>query len=286
MYPEKLVKKNQRTSTFPRRGRTLILLGTALLSAGSLAAHDLFLKLNTYFLPPNAAVRVPILNGTFSKSEGVVARDRVAALTLAGPAGSTTLDTTALTARNDTSFLALRTGAEGTYVLGLSVRPREIALTGEQFNGYLKEEGLDDMIADRTRDGTLGQPARERYAKHVKAVFQVGAARSEAWATPLGYPAEIVPLENPYALKRGATLRVRCLVDGQPGANLTVLAGGRTGTGARHQPIRVQTDADGMASIPLAAAGKWYVKFIRMRRSTESGITHESQWATLTFEVR
>ena len=48
-------------------------------------------------------------------------------------------------------------------------------------------------------------------------MFQVGAARSETWATPFGYPAEIVPLENPYSLRRGATLRVRCLVDGQPG---------------------------------------------------------------------
>ena len=265
---------------------TLLLCAGLVSTASALAAHDLFLKLNSYFLPKDTAVRVPILNGTFSTSESAVARDRIASVTLSGPSGSTALDTTAVSARRDTSFINLQTGGEGTYVLGLSVKPREIALTGEQFNGYLQEEGLDEMIAERTRDGTLAQPARERYAKHVKAVFQVGAARSEAWATPLGYPAEIVPLENPYTLKRGATLRVRCLVDGQPGANLTVLAGGRTRSGARQQPVRVRTDADGMASIPLAAAGKWYVKFIRMRRSAESGITHESQWATLTFEVR
>jgi hypothetical protein len=227
-----------------------------------------------------------VLNGTFSKSEGAVARDRVGALTLAGPAGSTPLDTTALTARNDTSFITLRTGDEGTYVLGLSVRPREIALTGEQFNGYLKEEGLDDVLAERTRSGSLAEPAKERYAKHVKAVFQVGLAHTEAWATPLGYPAELVPLENPYLLKRGATLRVRCLVDGQARADLVVLAGGRTRAGGRMPQLRVQSNAEGVASIPLATAGKWYVKFIRMHRSTEPGITHESQWATLTFEVR
>lgn len=261
------------------------LAGFALI-AGSLAAHDLFLKLDTYFLPKDTAVRVPVLNGTFSKSEGVVARDRVAVLTLSGPAGAASLDTTALSARSDTSFINLRTGGEGTYVLGLSVRPREIALTGEQFNGYLKEEGLDDVLAERTRGGKLAEPAKERYAKHVKAIFQVGAARSDNWSTPLGYPAEIVPLENPYALKRGATLRVRCLLEGRPGANLTVLAGGRTRTGGRQTPIKVRTDADGIASIPLAAAGKWYVKFIRMQPATETGITHQSQWATLTFEVR
>jgi len=48
------------------------------LSASSLAAHELFLKLATYFLPAETPVRVLLLNGTFSKSEGVVARDRIA----------------------------------------------------------------------------------------------------------------------------------------------------------------------------------------------------------------
>lgn len=274
------------TSTSRRHRKTLALLAGLALSAASLAAHDLFVKLDTYFLPPNTGVRVPVLNGTFSKSEGSVARDRVAALTLVGPAGSTALDTTALTARNDTSFITLRTASEGTYVLGLSVRPREIALTGEQFNGYLKEEGLDDALAERTQSGTLAEPAKERYAKHVKAVFQVGSTRSDAWKTPLGYPAEIVPLENPYSLRRGGALRVRCLLEGQPGGDLTILAGGRTRAGGRLPQLKVRTNGDGVASIPLTTAGKWYVKFIRMRRSSQPGITHESQWATLTFEVR
>jgi hypothetical protein len=267
------------------RGRTLILLGATLATAGSLAAHDLFLKLNSYFLPKDTAVRVPILNGTFSKSESVVARDRIAGITLSGPGGSTSLDTTAITARRDTSFINLRTGEEGTYVLGLSVKPREIDLTGEQFNGYLKEEGMDEILAQRTRAGTLGKGVKERYAKHVKAVFQVGAARSEAWGTALGYPAEIVPLENPYAIKRGATLRVRCLLDGKPATNITVIAGGRTGGGARHKEIRVRTDAEGVAAVPLAAAGRWYIKFVNARPSSED-VDYLSQWATLTFELR
>jgi len=269
-----------------RRLRTLILLTALALSAGSLAAHDLFLKLNSYFLAPNTAVRVPLLNGTFSTSENSIERNRIAALSLAGPEEASPLDTTAITARNDTTFIAVRTGGAGTYVLGVSVRPWEIELTGEQFNGYLKQEGLDDVLAERTRSGALATPAKERYAKHVKAIFQVGTARSEAWATAFAYPAEIVPLANPYGLGRGATLRVRCLVNGQPAPNVTVLAGGRTRTGARQALVKVRADADGVAAIPLAAAGKWYVKFISMRDATEPGITHQSEWATLTFEVR
>jgi uncharacterized GH25 family protein len=49
--------------------------------------------------------------------------------------------------------------------------------------------------------------ARERYHKHVKAMVQVGNTRSDHYATPLGYPAEIVPMENPYSLANGASGR-------------------------------------------------------------------------------
>jgi hypothetical protein len=270
----------------PRRTRKLLIVAALALSASSLAAHELFLKLDSYFLPPATRVRVLILNGTFTKSEGTVARDRIADLALVGPGGRSRLDTSAITARHDTSELHLRTAGEGTYVLGLSVRPREIALTGQQFNGYLKEEGIDEMLAERTRTGALGEAAKERYAKHVKAIFQVGKAPSDAYATVLGYAAEIVPLENPYTLKRGETLRFRCLINGQPAPGLTVLAGGLSTRGSVIREARVRSDSAGIAAVPLGSAGRWYVKFIRMQRSTEPGITHESQWATLTFEVR
>jgi hypothetical protein len=269
-----------------RRPLRLVLVAALLLLAGPLAAHDLFLKLNSYFIPVHTAVQVAVLNGTFSSSEGPVARDRVADLSLVGPEGRAPLDTTALSGAAKSSTINLHTAGEGTYVLGMSVRPREIALTGEQFTGYLKEEGIDDMLSERARTGESGTPAKERYAKHVKAIFQVGQARSDRYATVLGYTAEIVPLENPYALRPGATLRVRCLINGQPAAGLTVLAGGVTSRGTVISETRNLSDSAGIAQVRLASAGRWYVKFISMRRSTEPGITHESQWATLTFELR
>lgn len=271
---------------FPRRPRALLALAALVLAAGSLPAHDLFLKLNSYFLPPDTAVRVAVLNGTFDRSESVVARERIAALTLTGPAGSNSLDTTALTARNDTSFIALRTGTAGTYVLGLSVRPRDVDYTGKQFAEYLKAEGYEDVVAERTRAGTLDQSGRRRYSTHVKAIFQVGPARSGAYATVLGYAAEIVPLDNPYDLKRGATLRLRCLLDGKPVEGLSVDVGGQAPQGIPRAAAHFRSDAGGVIEVPLDGAGRWYVKFAKMRPSAVPGINYESERATLTFEVR
>src|SRR2546422_10080769 len=127
--------------------------------------------------------------------------------------------------------------------------------------------------------------ARERYSKHVKAVFQVGRDRSDGFNVTLGYPAEIVPLDNPYGMDRGAALRVRCLMDGRPVANQTVLWGGEQG--GQTPPHRsTRTGPDGVAEVTLDAPGRWYVKFVHMTRATERGLDYESKWATLTFEIR
>jgi uncharacterized protein DUF4198 len=181
---------------------------------------------------------------------------------------------------DSTSLLSVELGDAGTYVAGASTRPRQLALTAEQFNDYLAEDGLPDVLEARRASNEMGKGARERYSKHVKAVFQVGETRSAAFGMVLGYAAEIVPLENPYAIGRGASLRVRCLVDGRPVPNQTVLWGGA----AAERSTR--TDSDGVAQVTLDAAGKWYVKFVHMVRATQPALDYESKWATLTFETR
>jgi uncharacterized GH25 family protein len=181
----------------------------------------------------------------------------------------------------------VRTGAAGTYVIGVSTRARIIELAAKDFNQYLAEDGIPDALAARRRGGEMAKPARERYAKHVKALLQVGDAPGDGYTTELGYPAELVPMENPYALRSGATLRVRTLVDGKPTANQFVVYGGRTPAGGRIPQRSVRSNADGVARIPLARSGTWYVKFINMTRlEGDSEADYESKWATLTFEMR
>jgi hypothetical protein len=264
-----------------------VALALVLLAAATLRAHDLFLRLQRYFVPPNSEVRVYVLNGTFSKSEGAVTRDRLRALDLVGPPGVTPLDTTTWVPAGDTTVLTVRTGDAGTYVVGASLRPRELRLEAKDFNTYLATDGVPDILEARRRSGELDRPVRERYHKHVKAVLQVGARRSEGFDRALGYPAELVPLDNPYVLRRGAPLRVRALVDGQPVANQYIVSGGRTADGSRIAQRGVRTDADGVARIALRSAGVWYVKFIHMARAAgDTTIDYESKWATLTFAVR
>ena len=261
--------------------------GSLLLLASVALAHDLFLKLDTYFLEPHARVRIMVLNGTFAKSEGFVAPERIADVSAVSPEGRTRPRAATAWSRgpDSTSLLSLALGAPGTYVVGVSTRAREIELRAEDFNAYLEEDGIPDVLDARRRDNELGKAARERYSKHVKAVLQVGQRRSNDFNVVLGYPAEVVPLENPYTIGRGGPLRVRCLVDGRPVASQMVLWGGEA-SGKTLAQRSTRTGPDGVAQVTLDAAGRWYVKFVYMVRATERGVDYQSKWATLTFEVR
>jgi uncharacterized GH25 family protein len=181
----------------------------------------------------------------------------------------------------------VRTSRAGTYVIGASLRAREITLKAAEFNSYLQDDGIPDVLAARKKDLELGKDATERYSKHIKALVQVGTTRTGDFSAVLGYPAELVPLDNPYSLRAGATLRVRAMVDGRPVANQLVVSGGRSRSGSRLKEARTRTDASGVARIRITAPGHWYVKFINMTPfSGKERIDYESKWATLTFGMR
>ena len=256
-------------------------------------AHDLFLKPRDFVVRPGADVQVRVLNGTFTSSEAPVARNRLRDLTVAGPAGVTHPDRAGWSDSAKASHWRLTLREPGTHVLGASLDPKTIRLSGTEFNGYLREEGLPHMLAARKAARQLGDSAHERYAKHVKALVRVqpvggvgGASADTAYRIALGYPAELIPLDDPYVLRPGGILRVRAMADGRPVKGQVVQAGGRTPSGARIPQREVTTDSAGIARFRLATRGTWYVKFIHMRQvpaSERDSVTHESKWATLTF---
>lgn len=265
-------------------GMVLVML---LAVTGALQAHDLFLRLDSFFVSPGASARIRVLNGTFSKSENSVTRVRLSDLSIVGPAGRTRPDTTLWSAKGDTSIFTVPTTTAGTYVVGASLKPSEITLKAKDFNLYLADDGIPDVLAARRRSGELTKDATERYSKHVKALLQVGTERSSGFDTVLGYPAELVPLNNPYSSRPGGWLRVRALVDGKPVANQLVMSGGRPPRGGRLPVRSVRTDSDGVARIRISETGQWYVKFIHMAPvSGDPKLDYESKWATLTFQVR
>ena len=268
-----------------------IAIATALMvvESAAVAASDLFLKPDSFLVAPGGTITVRVLNGTFSVSENAITGDRLQDLSLVTPQGVTYLDTSEWDDYSDStmSFLQLRAGANGTYAIGASVRPRDVTVETKDFDAYLAANSLPDVLAARRKNKEFYGPVRERYSKHAKAVVQVGDRRTDAYLTIFDYPAELIPLDNPYTLRPGGTLRVRALVDGRPVANQLVIAGGQMPSGAQIAQRFMRTDRAGVVRVWLSSRGAWYVKFIHMERaSADTTIDYESKWATLTFGVR
>jgi hypothetical protein len=255
-------------------------------------AHDLFLRPRDFIVRAGTAVDVRVLNGTFVSSEGAVSRERLRDLAIVGPSGRATADRSAWTEKAKESQWRVVLNEPGTNVLGASLAPRTIRLSGAEFNDYLREDGLADVLAARKVAGQMNAGAHERYAKHVKALVRVHGVSSRAahpdtgYRIALGYPAELVPLDDPYVLGVGGSLRVRALVDGRPVRDQVIQAGGRTASGETITQRELHTDAHGIVRFRPRQRGTWYVKFIAMRvvpKSAGDSVNYESKWATLTF---
>lgn len=269
------------------------------------SSHDMFLKLDNYYLQPNSPALIKLYNGTFDKSENVIDRNRMIDVSLVGNGERTKVDTTQWIEKDSMTLLNFKTGEAGTWVVGLSTRSRNIEMTAEDFNGYLEHDGVLDMIKWREDNNALDKDAIEKYSKHVKTIFQVGDKTTDDWQTILGYPIEFVPLSNPYKAKVGDEFQVQLLWKGKPLSNQLVYVGFGNTTHRHehdedkthnhdhedevnhhhHGTSQLRTDADGKLSVKLTQEGVWYLRTIHLINSEEEGLTHESNWSTLTFEI-
>lgn len=264
--------------------RAAVLLLSGLVASTS--AHDLLLKLDSYFLQPHSKATVRLMNGTFQTSEAVVARDRLTDTRVVAP-NDKTLRPLPEDFRDEgqTTLLEMETAGPGTYVIGLSTKPRGNSLKAADFNEYLEHEGIPDILSARAKSGDLGKDARYEYSKYVKAVVQVGETRTDTFKAKLNYPVELVPQQNPYSLKVGQSIGVQCLMAGRPLPNQLVVIGCEA-KGEAAPEIRMRADASGVARFELKQPGKWYVKIIHMSPVKSAGLDYESKWATVTFEIR
>ena len=190
-----------------------------------LCSHDLYLKMESYFLQPNEQATLSLYNGTFEKSENIITRDRMLDASFIAQGKRVAINPSQWKDQDSTiTYLTFDTGEPGTYVAGVSTKPRNIELTADKFNDYLKHDGVLDMLEMRKKNKTLNQDAVESYEKHVKAIYQVGDVKTDDWRNLLGYPIEFIPQANPYEKYSGEKLDVQLMMMGKPLSNQLVYA--------------------------------------------------------------
>jgi len=108
------------------RRKTLVIALLAPLIAMTASAHDLFLRLDSYFLSPNSKATVRLLNGTFQRSDGAVARERLADVSLYAPdLPRPSAELISWRTDEKTSIMEIQTGSRGTYLVSISLPDQE-----------------------------------------------------------------------------------------------------------------------------------------------------------------
>lgn len=260
---------------------TLILL----ISAWTLfTSHEFWLAPNQFRVKPGQTVKLDLLVGEDFHGEIWGARKKRTE-TLHHYFGKQKEDLTAQALATDSLSIEFKCKKKGTHLLATRSNNSFIELEADKFNEYLKEDGIDNILALREKKGELGKSSREFYQRCAKSLLQAGKKTDDTYAINCGMPLEIIPLQNPYDLKIGDKLSVKILFEGKPLADAVVRSWQKVDETKTNQ-ARFRTNARGIADIELNAKGIWMISLVKMvETSDKSQSDYQSYWGSLTFEM-
>ena len=128
-----------------------------------------------------------------------------------------------------------------------------LELDAAKFESYLRSEGLEGIIDERSRRNEGKAKGRELYSRCVKSLLRAGVSGEETgFDRVLDFPVELVPELNPYGLTAGDELPVRILREGKPLAEVLVVAYPH---GDPARSVRQRSDEEGRVKAATRASG-------------------------------
>jgi len=247
-------------------------------------AHEYWLLPDRFAAPAGEPVAIAHRVGTGWPGE-TLARDpaRIVRFDLIDAAGARPID--GEPGADPAGAIALR--RPGVALAVYRSRPTPVRLEAAAFESYLREEGLDRVIAWRAAHGESAAPGVEIFSRNAKAVLAApggDAARDASLLRrPVGLDLELVPDTDPRQARSAAPLVVRVFFRGRPLAGALVKAFPKDGNERR---VAARTGADGRARLALAEPGIWLLSAVHMIDAPPgSGARWESLWSSLTFEL-
>jgi len=166
-------------------------------------------------------------------------------------------------------------------IIAYESKPSKVELAPAKFEAYLRQYGLESIIALRAQRGERNAKGREIFSRCAKAILS-GTRPSIAVTQPVGLRYEIVPSSDPTS--SAVPFRGRVVYERTPLAGALVTAVFRDDPSLR---LVARSDRDGSFSLPLPRNGVWLIKSVRMIDAPKaSNAEWESLWASLTFDRR
>jgi hypothetical protein len=271
----------------PHRYARYLLLPLLLLFAGSVLAHEFWLRPTRFVLAPGSRVHLGRWVGAnFQGSRWPGLSARLEQLLHFQPGTAAPADLTAAARQTDTLQTTVTLTAPGVHLLALQTTEAAITLPAAEFEAYLKEEGLSDISWQRKQRKQQALPGRELYRRCAKTLVLAGAAAAAdtTFRRRVGHPLEILPEQNPYILRPGASLTLLVLSAGRPAPNQSVHAWLRPTDGHPPQDFILRTNQNGRALLRMQYPADVLLAAVRMERApAPAPADWRSTWASLTF---
>jgi uncharacterized GH25 family protein len=263
--------------------KKLLTAAAVVLAATPLFAHDFWIEPTTFHPEVGSTVGLSLRVGQGFRGDPVpLMPDKIVKFVTVSAAG---VETAAGGIPGRDPAGRARVSEPGFVIAGYRSSPSSLELPADKFEAYLKDEGLEKIIAIRARRGESEKPSKEIYSRCAKALLDAGGAGNAGFDRALGLRLELVPETSPKKLpaNAGGSVPVRLLFEGKPLAEALVVAINRDDPDKR---LSARTDKAGRVVLALPRGGVWLVKAVHMVPApAESGADWESLWASLTFEA-
>lgn len=258
-----------------------VIATTLILTAVPCFAHDTWLLPRETNAEESKTLTVDLTSGMFPKLESGIKADRVAKGGWRTPSATGKLDRYEEDAASLVMHMTPR--GDGTAVLYLTLKPKEIELTADQVAEYFDEIGASQSLRDDWASRGSGAQYHETYTKHAKAFVRVGSGADEdaTCRRAVGQAVELIPLRDPTALSVGDSLVVKVVRGGNNELEQFVvgIVCGKTGDTEMRR-----TNEAGMVAFPITDSGWWMVRATELRRKSNG--SYESDMCTMTFFVQ
>ena len=171
---------------------------------------------------------------------------------------------------------------EGINVVAYNSKNSFIQLEGKKFNDYLQEDGISDALEFRRENNELDGIGREQYQRCAKTIFQVGKITDKTFSVNTNLPLEIIPLSNPYLVKKNDSLAAKIIFQNNPLANYVIKIWHRDNDSTIQ--IEMLTNENGEIKFPVSPSGKWMISLVKMERLIKNDKADwQSYWGSLTW---
>jgi len=188
----------------------------------------------------------------------------------------------------------------GAHLIVFQSDHSSVEIEPAKYTAFLREEGLEDVLAERERRGESALPGRDSYVRFDKTLLDVangpvankpadGVDRvgfdRDGFDRDVGLPFELVLETDPSAWQPEQPIHLRLELAGQPIAGRQIRL---TRLTEPHLVLLARTDAAGRAEFVPPSAGPFCACSVYQRRATkEQGLDGdwEGLWASFSFEL-